>query len=97
MAGGPGDGHHPAAVLLLAAGTVDDHIEAAALQRAQAFIAAAVATEVFHAGGDRVLAAGEQGECMALGLQAGHQGPAHEAGSPHHQDLHALGPEKRSH
>ena len=82
MAGGPGDGHHAAAVLLLAAGAVDDHIEAAALERAQTFIAAAVATEVFHAGGDGVLSAGEQGECMALGLQGGPQGAGPRSGFP---------------
>ena len=97
MAGAACDLQHPSAVLQLAAGTVDDHIELPTLQRGQSLARAAVSAEVFNSFGDGIAPPGEQGEGMALGLKPGHQGLADETGPSHHQNLHGCPQKKRCH
>ena len=89
MARSPGARDHGAGILLGPAGAVDDHIETTPLQELQTLRGAAVAHQVLQPGGHGLLAAGEQGQGMAGVLQQPQLRLAHEAGTAHHQDVHA--------
>ena len=80
------------AVIQCSARTIHDHIKCTALQCVEAFIVAAVSSDVLNASGNRVLSAREQGEGMALGHEPGYQRLAHKTGSSHHQNLHDVAP-----
>jgi len=84
----PGALDHGTRILEVAAGAVDDHRKAAALQGGQPLSRAAIAQQVLHPIRHGPGAAGEQGELVARAQQPLHQRPAHEAGAAHHQDVH---------
>ena len=83
---------HGPGVVQGAAGAVDDHVEMVPLELVQVPGLAPVPLEVLHPVGERLPAAGEQGEPMACREQCGHQGATDEPGSPHHQNLQGARP-----